>query len=325
MPSANSAINFLRWRPSTQPIDNVKNPDHQKTKNDFINTEQCLLTNENASKSCSSKALFISSQKHKNVKLPTQPCVFMSNNTIKLLLMKKSKVNQVENFEKLLVFCNTHGAVYKPSKESLQPTALHALLTQAQQTLKAVNGARITYENSLSAREQKLADLPRVASRVVEALKASGASAEVLYDAAQLRNRITGTRKRKLLKPASESVPPAGEEKSYSSSHQDIASRIENFDRLTLRVARETAYQPVEEALQVSTLQTQVRHLRALQRNVMNAYMHLKNVMRTLNSLLYDKNGLFEQSVWVKAYISSLFGKGSAELKEIQQLVFVRK
>jgi len=81
----------------------------------------------------------------------------------------------------------------------------------------------------------------------------------------------------------------------------------------------------VEEALQVSTLQTQVRHLRALQRNVMNAYMHLKNMMRTLNSLLYDKNGLFEQSVWVKAYISSLFGKGSAELKEIQQLVFVRK
>lgn len=239
--------------------------------------------------------------------------------------MKKSKVNQVENFEKLLVFCNTHSAVYKPSKESLQMTALNSLLTQAKQTLKAVNGARITYENSLSAREKKLAELPRLAGRVVEALRASGASAEVLNDAAQLRNRITGARTRKLIQPASDGAPPVSVVKVYGISQQDIASRIENFERLVLRLASEASYQPAEEVLQTSTLQALVRQLRSLQRNVINAYTLLKNVTRTQNSLLYDREGLYEHYIWVKAYISSLFGKGSAELKEIQQLAIVKK
>ncbi len=238
--------------------------------------------------------------------------------------MKNSKVNQVENFEKLIVFCNTQSAVYKPSKASLQLAALTTLLAQAQQSLKAADVARTQYENAINTRQPLFAALNKLASRVVDALRASGASAEVLQDAVAIKNRFNGSTKR-LLTSAVEAVPAVEPTYRYGLSQLDFASKIENFERLVNRVSAELLYKPSEAELKPAALLTLAQQLRAANRNVINAYMSMKNANRLLNEALFNSSGVSENAQLVKVYLRSVFGKGSQQSKEVAQLEFVRR
>jgi hypothetical protein len=238
--------------------------------------------------------------------------------------MKNSKVNQVENFEKLIVFCNTQSAVYKPSKASIQLAALTTLLTHAQQSLKAADVASIQYENAINTLQPLLAALNKLTSRVVDALRASGASAEVLRDALAIKNRFNGSTRR-LLPVATETVPAAGPFYGYGRSYLDFASKIENFEGLINRVSAEPLYTPSEEELKPATLLDFAQQLRTANRNVMNANVALKNANRLVNEALFNSSGVSENAQLVKAYLRSVFGKGSQQHRDVSQLEFVKR
>jgi hypothetical protein len=243
--------------------------------------------------------------------------------------MKKSKVNQVENFEKLLVFCNTQSAVYKPSKASIEVAALNTLLTQAQQSLKAADVSRTAYENAINARIPVFRVLPRLASRIIDALKASGAPAEVIKDAVAIKSRFRSQAKR-LVTP-DQNVSPDGNASQGEPLYQrkisqlDFASKVENFERLVNRIAVEPLYKPNETDLQLTALDDFAKQLRTTNKNVINAYMTMKNANHLLNSLLYSTHGIYENAQAVKAYIRSVFGRGSTQHKEIAMLKFVKR
>jgi hypothetical protein len=239
--------------------------------------------------------------------------------------MKKSRVNQVENFEKLIVFCNTQSAVYKPSKASIQLDALSTLLTQAQQSLRAADGARTAYENAINGRQSLFVGLPKLASRMIDALKASGVSAEVVTDANSIKNRLYGASRRLVPTTASNAGATVPASYQYGVSHRDLASKIENFERLVNRVTVEVLYKPNENDLKPASLATLVQQLRTANRAVMNAYMAMKNANRQLGVLLYASGGVYENARMVKAYLSSVFGKGSGQHKEVTLLKFTNK
>jgi hypothetical protein len=239
--------------------------------------------------------------------------------------MKISKVNQVENFEKLIVFCNTQSAVYKPSKASIQLTALSALLTQAQQSLRATDGARTAYENAVNSRKPLFAGLPKLAARIVDALVASGASKAVITDAIAIKNRLHGP-VRKLVPVTTPGTPnTTTNQYRYGMSHLDLASRIESMEQLINRVVMEPLYKPNENDLKVASLQALVQQLKVANRQVMNAYTSEKNARRLLNGVLYQANGVYENARLVKAYLRSVFGNTSAAYKEVVDLTFTSK
>jgi hypothetical protein len=238
--------------------------------------------------------------------------------------MKNSKANQVENFEKLIVFCNTQSAVYKPSKVSIQLAALTTLLTQAQQSLKAADVARMQYENAINARQPLFASLPRLTSRMVDALRASGASAEVVQDAVTIKSRFKSGTKR-LLTPAAETAPATEPVYRYGLSQLDFASKIENFERLVNRVSAEVLYKPNEADLKATALTALAQQVRTTNRNVINTYMAMKDTNRLLNVVLFNNSGLFENAQLVKAYVRSVFGKSSQQGKDVAQLEFVKR
>ncbi|HYC85238.1 MAG TPA: hypothetical protein VEB86_08455, partial [Chryseosolibacter sp.] len=67
--------------------------------------------------------------------------------------MKTNHVNQVAAFEQLLGFCNAHGGVFNPSKDAIKMTALGTLLTQAQESLRAVKDTQTAYVNAVIDRK----------------------------------------------------------------------------------------------------------------------------------------------------------------------------
>lgn len=245
--------------------------------------------------------------------------------------MKYSKVNQVAAFEKLLGFCNAQGAVYKPSKASIQMAALNSLLIQAQQSLREADVTRTAYENALNARQPVFQSLPKLASRIVDALIASGASPEVVQDAGAIRRRFS-SRGKVLIPSAEQIIPPSkleGPEQggTYQRriSQLDLASKVENFERLVNRVTAEPLYAPNETELTIDALTTFAIQLRTLNRNVIITYEAMRNSRRTLNAILFSKTGIHGTATVTKAYIRSVFGKGSSQHKEISSYQFTRK
>jgi hypothetical protein len=243
--------------------------------------------------------------------------------------MKKSKVNQVATFEKLLGFCNAQIAVYKPSKTSIQVAALETLLTQAQQSLKAADVSRTAYENAINARQPVFSTIPALAGRVIDALKASGASPEVVKDAMAIRSRFNSPAKR-LVTPAQNGLPDGNAQQGETIyqrrlSQLDLASKVENFERLVNRVSVEPLYKPNETDLQPAVLGMFVTTLRASNANVIGTFMAMKNANRALNALLFQATGIHGTAMATKAYLRSVFGKGSSEYREVGQFKFIKK
>ena len=168
--------------------------------------------------------------------------------------------------------------------------------------------------------------MSRLASRIVEALRASGAESEAMYHAEMLRNLISIGSKGRLLIPADQGTSTTESDgRSYSRSQMDKASRIENFESLVMFAASLALYKPDETALSINALQSLIAEMRNLNRSVVNAYMDKKNAERSLNRVLYHAGGVAESAALVKGYLRSVFGKRSAEDKEVSQLKFIRR
>jgi hypothetical protein len=239
--------------------------------------------------------------------------------------MKANKANQVATFEKLLGFCNEQKTVYNPSKASIQVAALGTLLTQSQNQLKAADVSRIAYENAVNARQTAFSTLQKKASRIIDTLVASGASAETLADARAIRRKLKPHPKVLVSPPArtaSAGVPKQEENVYRSISQLDKASMIKNFEMLISRVSAEPLYKPNESELSIAGLNTYATNLRTLNKNVISTYEVWRTATRTVNQTLYGANGIYGIGKAAKAYIRATFGHGSVEHKAITGFEF---
>jgi hypothetical protein len=239
--------------------------------------------------------------------------------------MKANKANQVATFEKLLGFCNEQKTVYNPSKASIQVAALGTLLTQSQNQLKAADVSRIAYENAVNARQTAFSTLQQKASRIIDALVASGASAETLADARAIRRKLKAHPKVLVPPPAKTASADVTEpeEKVYRSISQlDRASMIKNLEMLISRVSAEPLYKPNETDLSIAALNTYAAHLRTANKNVISTYEALRTANRILNQTLYGANGICGIGRATKAYIRSVYGFSSIEHKAIAMFQF---
>lgn len=236
--------------------------------------------------------------------------------------MDTGHVKQVATFEKLLGFCNAHGAMFNPSKVAIQSTALHTLLTSAQQSLEAVTTARTAYNNAVDVRNDTFNSVPKFMTRIVNALAASGASESTLEEAYRFVKKFYRTSKRKasLASPSSDEVPVS----KRSNSQLDFDSKASNFEGLVKVVSMETSYHPNEADLQVSSLNGFAANLRGLNNAVVNAQVVLSNARASRNKVLYDATGIHGLSLAVKRYVKGVFGFQSVAYNQIRSLRFTR-
>jgi hypothetical protein len=214
--------------------------------------------------------------------------------------------------------------VYNPGKASIKVAAIQTLLTQAQGSLRAADVSRTAYENAINARQPVFDTIPKLGSRVIAALKANGASPEVVADAMAIKRRFSSSGKQRQPISSGQVVAATDQEEQFRRkiSQLDLASRIENFARLVDRVSAEPSYKPNEAELKVSGLQAFVATLRDKNKTVITAFMALKNANTALNSILFQGNGIHENANAVKNYIVSVHGRGSEKHKALIAIKF---
>ena len=162
----------------------------------------------------------------------------------------------VSNLDELVSFVTGYGVTYNPTKASIKLTALQALLLSSKTSLKAVNDVYPAYSLAVAAREQAFLPLSKIATRILNALKATDASVQVIDDAKTIIRKIQGSRVTpKKTEAEKQALLAKGKlSKEISTSQMSYDNRLENLDKLINLLANIPEYTPNEAELKIPAL-----------------------------------------------------------------------
>ena len=231
----------------------------------------------------------------------------------------------VTNLESLITSIIALGTTYNPSRDSIKLAALQALLTASTESLNAVNIAQAAYSNAVAARKVAFEPFSKLITRVMNSLKASGASTQVVQSARTIVRKLQGRRaSAKITEEEKKALEAEGKEvNQISASQMSFDNRIENFDRLIMLLSSIPLYNPNEEELKVETLKALHNQLKEKNSEVILPIVQLSNSRIARNKILYKENtGIVDIAVDSKTYIKSVFGATSPQYKQVSRLYF---
>jgi len=234
----------------------------------------------------------------------------------------------VMNLEKLLAYLENMGDDYDPVLERITIVILQALLLDAQEKMQSVKDAFDAFDRATNAREIEYADIKKLATRLVNALIACGASKQTIADAKTINRKIQGGRAGEKIAPVDPTEEPeltASEKiaKNISVSQLNIDFVLDNFIKLVTLLSNEPKYIPNEVPLQVVTMQTKVVNLKKTNSLVIKVTPPYKKAMADRDIVLYTEDtGLVDTSKVVKSYCLSVLESSSDMYKNIKHLAF---
>ena len=233
----------------------------------------------------------------------------------------------VTNLESLITSIVALETSYNPSRDSIKLPALQALLTASTESLNAVNIAQAAYSNAVAARKVAFEPFSKLITRVMNSLKASGASTQVVQSARTIVRKLQGRRaSAKITEEEKKALEAEGKEvNQISASQMSFDNRIENFDRLIMLLSSIPLYNPNEAELKVEALKALHNQLKEKNTEVILPIVQLSNSRMNRNKILYNENtGLVDVALDSKTYIKSIFGATSPQYKQISKLRFIR-
>lgn len=233
----------------------------------------------------------------------------------------------VTNLESLITSIIALETSYNPSRDSIKLPALQALLTASTESLNAVNIAQAAYSNAVAARKVAFEPFSKLITRVMNSLKASGASTQVVQSARTIVRKLQGRRaSAKITEEEKKALEAEGKEvNQISASQMSFDNRIENFDRLIMLLSSIPLYNPNEAELKVEALKALHNQLKEKNTEVILPIVQLSNSRMNRNKILYNENtGLVDVALDSKTYIKSIFGATSPQYKQISKLRFIR-
>ena len=240
-------------------------------------------------------------------------------------------VKNVETLEKLLRFCTGYGGRYNPVRPKLQLSTLNALLAQANEAMSGEKLARTKYDNVTNTREVAFKEVPKLASRIVNLLSSSGASAQALDDARLFFHKLYGYEPKDrdpIPSPRKGSPPlpePPSPERKRAPGHKSYASIADSFEKLVTMVSTVPGYQAHETTLKVDALESKVVELKKLNTDAVEARVNWSNGLTTRNQVLYTNDtAIYNTGREVKLYVKAAFGPDSEEYAKIKKLNFTK-
>ena len=231
----------------------------------------------------------------------------------------------VANFDELISSVTGYGSTYNPSKKSIQVVELKKLSELAQKALKHTNAMLPAYSNAVAEREAAIEPLSKLVTRLLNSLKATDATEQVIDNAKTIVRKIQGTRAtpKKSEEEKAALAAEGKETKEISTSQMSYNNRLDNFDKLIQLLASVPSYTPNETELKVETLQAYYDDLVVKNAAVLAAATPLSNSRITRDTVLYaPDSGLVDIATDTKNYIKSIFGAGSPQYKQVSKLAF---
>jgi len=238
-----------------------------------------------------------------------------------------SLAKNVTNFETLISIVTSLGATYNPSKDSLKLPALQTLLTAANESTIAFKNAESVKSTAVDNRQLAFDPTGTFFTRVNNALKASNSTAQADETAKTIFRKLQGRRaSAKLTEEQKAALLAEGKEvNQISTSQMGYDDKVENLESLISFLQTVPEYNPNEEELKITTLQTLLADLRAKNITATQAHIAVETARGARKTLQNTPNtGLVDVANDVKSYIKSVYGVKSTEYKLVSKLRFVK-
>lgn len=231
----------------------------------------------------------------------------------------------VANFGTLITVVNGFGEVYNPSKQTITTVSLTTLHESTKNVMNEMNSISGAYGIAVANREVAFEPLSKLATRVINALRSSDVTQQIIETAESLVRKLQG--KRATPKKTDEEKAALQAEgtviKEVSSSQMSFDNRMDSFDKLVRLLDNIPQYAPNEEELKISTLANYYSNLNSVNTAAAQAETTLTNARMMRNEILYKPGtGLVDIAQSVKTYVKSLFGATSAQYKQVSGLTF---
>ena len=231
----------------------------------------------------------------------------------------------VANFGTLITVINGFGEAYNPSKQVITLASLSTLNENAKNMMSEMNGIAGTYSIAVANREVAFEPLSKLATRIINALRASDAPQQVIESAESLVRKLQGKRAtpKKTDEEKAAMLAEGSTVKEVSSSQMSFDNRLDSFNKLVGLLDNIPQYTPNEEELKVNTLANYYTNLSSVNLAAVQAETALNNARMVRNEILYKSGtGLVDIAQSVKTYVKSLYGATSAQYKQTSALAF---
>ena len=231
----------------------------------------------------------------------------------------------VANFSTLITVVNGYGASYNPSKQSITSVALASVAIDAGNVMKQYNGALGQDNIATAARKVAFNPLSKLATRILNALRSSDTTGQIIDAAESLIRKIQGKRAtpKKTAEEKAALLAEGTVVKEVSSSKMSFDNRLDSFDKLIQLLSGVAQYAPNEEDLKITTLTNYYNTLKAANATATETETQLDNARISRNKILYKPGtGLVDTASAIKAYVKSVFGVGSSQDKQISGIAF---
>ena len=209
------------------------------------------------------------------------------------------------------------GSLYNPSNTNIKLVNLLPIKTAIDTSIVALNNKIPIYKNAVADREIAIAPLGKKSTKVLNYSKSINISATDKENIAHQVKKIRGDSKEKNINP--ETTEATG----ISTSQMSYDSRIANLDILINMAASHSEYEPNENDIKISNLQTYQQELTTLSGLVNSAGNELLTARLNRNNILYfSENNVVKLMNEVKAYLKSLGQEGLPYYKAFLKLKF---
>ena len=235
----------------------------------------------------------------------------------KISTSETGHAKNIANFEQLIIFCQSFGALYNPTKSSLTLTELQNLHQKANDHFNQTKTQKTNFNQETNARRNTFADLKPLSTKINNAFAVCGADPLAIKNIQAINKKMQGAASKATAaeNPSEETV------KSISTSQQSYDRQTDHLANLIEVLQANPDYQPNEPELQLTTLQTKLETLKTANTKVVKAYTNYSNARILRNQTLYDRLiGLVQIAKEVKKYVKSVYGATSPQYKQIAGL-----
>jgi len=243
-------------------------------------------------------------------------------------------VKNVANLLKYNQFLATLGIAYNPSIANQTLSALTALQITAKANLDNLKVVEDAWKDATNKREIAFKPLDTFSTQLLGLLKSTDAPQQTVNDFSFLVEKMRGTSNKTTKPSAGRLAPPTNPNtpapsdtptpSTISTSQQSFDQKLEHFAKMILLLQGVPTYIPNETESQVTTLQTKLANLHALNDTATNSTALLKSARISRNTLFYGTDGMLDVIRKSKNYILGVFKKPSQQYKTAISFKFVR-
>jgi len=228
----------------------------------------------------------------------------------------------VAEFEQAKSFVSAYdpSKPYDPSNPLIILTALDTKFDDGVDAIGKVNTANAPFNIADEARRILFAPIPKLATKILSAVKASPVPQEYVANVQQIIRKLQGRRAKAVKAPTDPNATPP---LTISVSQRSFDNQINFMDQLVKLLAVQPLYDPNEPELKVATLTTLLSDMVTANSLVVSNFTKVSNARIYRDTVLYHpETGMLKMVTLIKSYVKSLYGAKSVQYKQLTKLKF---